>query len=182
MTPQPETLLLVDDDDTLRERLARSFRARGFDVLTASDHPTALAVAGLRAPDLAVVDLKMPGPSGLEVVRDLVAACPDVEVLVLTGYGSISTAVDAVRLGAHGYLQKPADVDQILAAFERGRADPLGAPDEVDYEPPSLGRAEWEHIQRVLADCGGNVSKAARVLGLHRRTLQRKLSKYPPRS
>ena len=119
----------------------------------------------------------MPGRSGLEVVRDLVALDPHLEVVMLTGYGSIPTAVDAVKLGAVEYLQKPADADMILAAFDRGPLEEASH----DYEPPSLARSEWEHIQRVLTDCGNNISKAARKLGLHRRTLQRKLGKYPPR-
>jgi two-component system response regulator RegA len=104
---------------------------------------------------------------------------PRVRVLVLTGYGSIANAVDAVRLGAVGYLQKPADADMVLAALARAEAGPLAA--APDYEPPSLDRAEWEHIQRVLADHGGNISLAARKLGIHRRTLQRKLDRFAPR-
>jgi two-component system response regulator RegA len=126
-----------------------------------------------------LVDLRMPGMSGLDVVRELHAIDPTTRIVVLTGYGSIATALDAVRLGAVHYLTKPAEVDEILAAFARDRPP---APDaEPTYEPPSLGRVEWEHINRVLADCGGNISQAARVLGIHRRSLQRKLAKYPPR-
>ncbi len=175
-----ERILLVDDDERFRSRLARAFESRGLEVSTAADHAAALAAAEAAPPDLAVVDLRMgDGPGGLEVVRDLKAAHPDVEVLVLTGYAAVATAVDAMRLGACNYLAKPAHADAILAGFERARTDPLVPPDP-DYVAPSLARAEWEHIQRVLADCGGNVSKAARMLGLHRRTLQRKLSKYPP--
>jgi len=131
-------------------------------------------------PDRAVVDLNMPGRGGLEVVRDLKERVPGAEIVVLTGFGSVPTAVDAVRLGACNYLHKPAHADMILAAFEHGRSDPLEQA-EPEYQPPSLALAEWEHIQRVLTDCGGNVSMAARKLGLHRRTLQRKLSKYAPR-
>jgi len=172
------TILVVDDDGTYRERLATAFRDRGYEAHTAGTYEEAMDVARRRGPDLAVVDLKMPGPSGLELVRDLVALDPHVEVVMLTGYGSIPTAVDAVKLGAVEYLQKPADADMILAAFDRG---PLEGTD-LDYEPPSLARSEWEHIQRVMTDCDNNISKAARKLGLHRRTLQRKLGKYPPRS
>ena len=99
---------------------------------------------------------------------------------MMTGYGSIATAVDAVKLGAVNYVQKPADADDLLAALERGLDEPLGDATQ-DYAAPSLARAEWEHIHRVLADCAGNISEAARRLGIHRRTLQRKLNAYSPR-
>lgn len=175
------SLLIVDDDEILRERLARAFRTRGFTVRTAGDCEEALRVAAADSPEMAVVDLRMPGRSGLELVRDLHAAEPQTRILVLTGYGSIATAIEAMRLGAMNYLSKPADVDDILAAFEKGEAPPLSVPD-TEYTAPSLARAEWEHINRVLTDCGGNISEAARRLGLHRRSLQRKLQKYPPQS
>jgi len=126
-----------------------------------------------------VVDLKMPGPSGLELVAALKAIDPTTNVVVVTGYGSIATALEAVRLGATHYLTKPCDADEILAAFDRG-AEPLREPSATsEIEAPSLARAEWEHIHRVLTDCGGNISEAARRLGLHRRSLQRKIAKYP---
>jgi two-component system response regulator RegA len=121
----------------------------------------------------------MPGRSGLELVRDLKKFAPATRVLVLTGFGSIATAVEAVKLGAVNYLSKPADADDILAALERGEADPLETPD-APAQAPSLARAEWEHINRILADCGGNISEAARRLGIHRRSLQRKLRKRAP--
>jgi two-component system response regulator RegA len=175
------SILIVDDDDVFRTRLARAFRDRGYDARVASNHAEALARAQEDSPEMAVVDLRMPGPSGLELVRDLKAIDPGTLILVLTGYGSIATAIEAVRIGATYYLAKPADVDDILAAFARGGAPPLDPPPS-DYAPPSLARAEWEHISRVLSDCGGSISEAARRLGLHRRSLQRKLQKYPPRS
>ena len=175
------TILVVDDDETLCERLAMAFADRGLSASTAHDADSALSLAKDDPPELAVVDLRMPGRSGLELVRDLVALDAGVQVVVLTGYGSIATAVDAVRLGASEYVTKPADADTVLAAFSRGRVDPL-ARTGPEYDVPSLARSEWEQISRVMADCGGNVSKAARVLGLHRRTLQRKLQKYPPRA
>lgn len=174
------SLLLVDDDATFRDRLARAFTQRGYDVRVAAGPPEAVRLAEAESPELALVDLRMPGGSGLELVRDLVRIDPQTNVVVLTGYGSIATALEAVRLGATHYLAKPADVDEILAAFARRHASPdavLAVPDEV----PSLARMEWEHIQRVLTDVGGNVSQAARLLGVHRRSLQRKLSKYPVR-
>ena len=121
----------------------------------------------------------MPDGSGLELVRALRSLDENVEIVVLTGYGSIATAIEAIRLGATYYLHKPADADDILSAFARGAAPRLEG-DEPEHTTPSLARAEWEHINRVLVDCGGNVSAAARRLGLHRRSLQRKLQKYPP--
>lgn len=173
------SLLLVDDDERFRTRLARAFTARGYDVHTAASGEEAVAAASEESPEYAVVDLRMEGMSGLEVVRELKAIDPATNVVVLTGYGSIATALDAVRLGATHYLQKPADVDDILAAFARADLPKDAPPVPVGDEPPSLARVEWEHIHRVLADCGGNISQAAKKLGLHRRSLQRKLSKFP---
>ena len=169
------TLLLVDDDEALRERLARALRARGYEVVTAGSGAEGIARAEEESPELAVLDLRMPDLSGMEVLRALRARDPSTRILILTGYGSIATAVEATRLGAIGYLPKPVDADEIVAAFEGQGVE--GAP---PAGTPSLARAEWEHIQRVLADCGGNVSEAARRLGIHRRSLQRKLQKYPP--
>ncbi|GBD24953.1 Photosynthetic apparatus regulatory protein RegA [bacterium HR30] len=172
-------LLIVDDDEIFRERLARAFRQRGYEVVTAGNYEEALTLAQTELPDMAVVDLKMPGRSGLELTRELHTLDPTMRILVLTGYGSIATAIEAMRLGAAYYVSKPADADDILAAFARAEAPPLEPGPE--YTAPSLARAEWEHINRVLTDCGGNVSEAARRLGIHRRSLQRKLRKYPPR-
>jgi two-component system response regulator RegA len=176
--PRP-SILLVDDDQVFVERLARAFRDRGFEVRTATDYNSALVLARAESPELAVVDLRMPGPTGLELVRGLAAIDSSTKILVLTGYGSIATAVEAIRLGAKDYLPKPADIDDILAALNRGSDDKRTMP--AEFQAPSLARAEWEHIQRVLADCQGNVSEAARRLGIHRRSLQRKLQRYPPR-
>ena len=173
------SILLVDDSPMFRERLARAFRQRGYSVLTAGNYDQAMQVVKKRMPDLAVVDLRMPGRNGLELVRDLVQLDGAVRVLVLSGFGSIATAVDAVKLGAVNFLPKPADADDILAAFER--AEEGVAESAMDHPvAPSLARAEWEHIHRVLADCGGNISEAARRLGIHRRSLQRKLRKRAP--
>jgi len=175
-----QELLVVDDDDSFRRQLARALRRRGFELHQAADYDEAMIIAREIPLDLAVIDLRMPGEDGLALLEDLLAEQPELEAVVLTGYGSIPTAVDAVRLGAINYLQKPADADDILAAFERGRKPPRSDADR-DYRAPTLDRAEWEHIQRVLADCGGNISKAARRLGIHRRTLQRKLDRGPDR-
>jgi two-component system response regulator RegA len=177
------SLLVVDDDEVLRERLVRAFRERGYDAVGAPDGEQALTLAVQDPPELAVVDLRMPGRPGLEVVRELLALDPATHVVVLTGYGSIATAVEAIRIGAKHYLTKPADADEILRAFEGGSPSPSDSPlasTDAELGTPSLARTEWEHIQRVLADVHGNVSEAARRLGLHRRSLQRKLSKYPP--
>ncbi len=177
-----EAMLIVDDDDVWRKRLGRAMGLRGFDVAEAANYDEALALAESRDFELAVVDLRMPGKGGLEVVSALHKLQCEMRILVLTGYGSITTAVDAVKLGAVSYLQKPADADDILHAFERAAYSPLEQPPELSYETtPSLARTEWEHINRVLADCNNNITMAARVLGIHRRSLQRKLQKYPPK-
>ena len=176
---QAPSILLVDDDAPLRERLARAFRGRGFEAHCAADVEEAIGIARRESPELAVVDLRMPGGSGLALVQVLHELDPATRIVVLTGYGSIATALEAVRLGAVHYLTKPADVDELLAAFARADA-PLKRGDvPLPEEVPSLARTEWEHIQRVLTDCGGNVTQAARLLGIHRRSLQRKLSKRP---
>ncbi|MBP9086760.1 MAG: response regulator [Kofleriaceae bacterium] len=173
------SILIVDDDEVYRTRLARAFVDRGYEARAAQDYDSAVASASADSPEFAVVDLKMPGKSGLELIQALREIDPATKTVVLTGYGSIATAIDAVRLGATYYLSKPADADDIVAAFARGESPPL-TPAEADYKAPSLARAEWEHINRVLSDCGGNISEAARRLGIHRRSLQRKLQKYPP--
>jgi two-component system response regulator RegA len=170
------SVLIVDDDAPLRARLARAFVERGYEVVQAADHAAAVAVASTRQIDRAVVDLRMPGPGGLVVVQDLLAAQPEMQIVVVTGYGSIATTVEAMRLGARDYLTKPAHADQILAAFE---VDAEAPPAEPDYQVPSLAKVEREHIERVLQECNGNISMAARVLGMHRRTLQYKLAKFP---
>lgn len=169
-------ILIVEDDERLRRQLTRAFVDRGFDVREAANVDDALVAAAVEPPEFVVIDLRMPGRSGLDAIAHLKRLEPAMRIVVLTGYGSIATALEAVRLGATHYLTKPADADQILAAFHRGQSEP---PQELELRPMSLDRVEWEHINRVLLECGGNISEAARVLGLHRRSLQRKLSKYP---
>jgi two-component system response regulator RegA len=171
------SVLVVDDDDVFRTRLGKAFQDRGFEVRMAHCAAEAMRLAQQDSPEFAVVDLRMPDATGLELVRELHRIDPASVIVMLTGYGSIATAVEAVRLGAVHYLSKPVDVDQILAAFDGKSPQIHAAPDSV----PSLARVEWEHIQRVLSDCDGNISQAARLLGLHRRSLQRKLSKDPVR-
>jgi len=178
MSPEERrTILVVDDDEVFRARLVRAFNDRGYEARGAEGAPAALSAAAADSPELAVVDLRMPDGSGLDVVRELKVMDPTTNVVVLTGYGSIATALEAVRLGATHYLTKPADVDEILRAFDHAKR-PVEESTGMD-RAPSLARAEWEHIQRVLTDCNGNVSQAARVLGVHRRSLQRKLAKRP---
>jgi two-component system response regulator RegA len=172
------SVLVVDDDEVFRHRLARALSERGLEVSTAGDFVSAVAAARADPPELAIVDLRMPGRSGLELVQELRKLDPATRILVLTGYGSIATAVEAIKLGAVHYLSKPADADEILAALGGVEATLPGQAAAVST--PTLARAEWEHINRVLADCVGNISEAARRLGLHRRSLQRKLAKYPP--
>lgn len=174
-------VLIIDDDEAFRTRLRRAFELRGWEADVAASGEEALVRASETGPDLTIVDLRMPGEPGLDVVKDLSEWDATVSIIVLTGYGSIATAIEAVRRGADHYLTKPVDVDQILATYEavsssqQGDAAPLAT-------VPTLARVEWEHIQRTLTDCGGNVSQAAKLLGLHRRSLQRKLLKYPPRT
>jgi two-component system response regulator RegA len=183
-----QTLLIAEDDDLLRERLTAALKKRGFDVLPAASLAEAQAHIQHEPPELALVDLRLGEDSGLELVRILHQADPTTQIVVLTGYGSIATALEAMSRGATWYLTKPSHADDILAAFARGDAalrERMGLPkdDDATAEPglkaPSLARMEWEHIQRVLNDCGGNITHAAEALGIHRRSLQRKLSKRP---
>ncbi len=173
----PHTILLVDDDRTFCAALATALRRREHTVLLAHDYDDALAEATAWAPDRAVVDLRMPGRGGLEVVQALRASHPQMRILVLTGYGSIATAVEAMKAGAVHYLTKPADADEILAAFDRTQVNVEAAPAS---QPPRLEEVEWEHLQKVLTSAGGNISEAARRLGMHRRSLQRKLARGRP--
>lgn len=177
----PKRILVVDDDEVFRERLASSLHRRGHSVITATNLAETMAKVPEFLPECAVIDLRLEDESGLLVARTLRESFPDLRVLILTGYGSIATAVDAMRIGAVDYLSKPADTDQIEAALFSPVADSERSL-ENDPAVPSLERVEWEHMQRVLHDCGGNISATARKLGIERRTLQRKLQKYPPES
>ena len=177
--PPHSVVLVVDDDERLRGRMALALRERGAEVRTASGVDAATHIAVDLQPTHALVDLRMPDGDGLELVATLVARVPEIRVVVLTGYGSIPTAVEAIRLGALDYLTKPVDADTVVAAFDGHHAKE--SPADASASTPSLARAEWEHIQRVLHDTDGNISETARRLGLHRRTLQRKLKLNPPR-
>lgn len=175
---QGASLLLVDDDQTFRQVLARALQRRGFVVTSARDAASALQLAAENSPEYALVDLNMPGESGLALIAKLKALDEHTRIVVLTGYASIATAVEAIKLGATHYLAKPADADEIVAAFGLVAGD-SAAP--ISGKPANLNRLEWEHIQKVLLENDGNISATARVLSMHRRTLQRKLAKRPAR-
>ncbi len=169
-------LLLVDDDVIFCSVLSKALEKRGFQVTIAPTVAGALSHIQRGAPEYAVIDLKMPGESGLVLVSKLKALNERTRIVVLTGYASIATAVEAIKLGATYYLSKPADADDIVAAFHRESGD-HSAP--ISEKPPSVNRVEWEHINRVLMENNGNISATARALGMHRRSLQRKLNKRP---
>lgn len=172
-------LLLVDDDVTFCSVLSKALERRGFQVTVA--HSVAAALGDIRGgpPEYAVIDLKLTDESGLALVSKLKAMGEQTKILVLTGYASIATAVEAIKLGAAYYLSKPANADDIVAAFQRHAGDE-SAP--ISEKPLSVNRLEWEHINRVLTENQGNISATAKALGMHRRTLQRKLNKRPTRN
>ena len=172
------SVLIVDDEENFRTRIERAFRDRGYEARSAATVDEAMRLAQADSPEFAVVDLRVGRDSGLSLVRQLHAHDPTTRIVMLTGYGSIATALDAVRSGAVHYLTKPAAMEEILAAFEH---DGKPAAEPPAHAVPSLDRVEREHIERILADCGGNVTHAAELLGIHRRSLQRKLAKFPSR-
>lgn len=169
------SLLLVDDDITFCQVLSRALEKRGYAVTVAHSVEQALPLAAANPPEYAVVDLKMGGASGLLLIQYLHELDTATRIVVLTGYASIATAVEAIKLGATQYLSKPANADEIVAAFghHANVVQPLNA------QPSSVYRLEWEHIQRILQEHQGNISATARALNMHRRTLQRKLGKFP---
>jgi two-component system response regulator RegA len=167
-------LLIVEDDAAFARTLHRSFERRGYSVRTATDLDEAQALLEQHSPTHAVVDLKLGGDSGLACVKALHAHDPDMLIVVLTGYASIATAVEAIKLGACHYLAKPSNTDDIEAAFERATGDDTV---ELTERQTSIKTVEWEHIHEVLAASNFNISEAARRLGMHRRTLARKLEK-----
>lgn len=170
------SLLVIDDDPAFNRVLARALAQRGFETYCATDVDAALTLARAHMPEFIVLDLNLAGASGLRLIRPLLEASPDARILILTGYASIATAVDAVKLGATQYLAKPADLDAIIGALRAGEANPDITPGGA---PMSVSRLEWEHLQRVLAEHEGNISATARALRMHRRTLQRKLARPP---
>ena len=172
------SLMLVDDDQALCDTLERGLQARGFDVVVAQSGAEAESRIAEAPPEYAVLDLKLPDGYGLRLISALKAADPHTRIVVLTGYGSVSSAVEAIKLGANYYLSKPASVDDVIEGLHRDSGDST-AP--ASGKAMSLARVEWEHIQRVLHEHKGNVSATARALSMHRRTLQRKIAKHPAR-
>lgn len=175
--PEDTSLVIVDDDQPFLQRLSRAMASRGFDVRSANTIFEGLAHIRERAPQFAVVDMRLEDGNGLDIVAELSKLRPDARAIVLTGYGNIATAVSAVKLGAIDYLAKPADADEITDAL-LAAPDTKAAPPE---NPMSADRVRWEHIQRVYELCNRNVSETARRLNMHRRTLQRILAKRAPR-
>lgn len=169
-------ILVIDDDPVFNRVLTRALGQRGFAVFGAADPESALSLAREHEPEYVVLDLNIAGSSGLRLIEPLLAVNPDCRILVLTGYASIATTVDAIKLGATQYLAKPADVDAILKALS---ASEVIIDDTPSASPMSVDRLEWEHIQRILGENDGNISATARALKMHRRTLQRKLAKRP---
>lgn len=172
-------LLIVDDDTTFCGVLAGAMTKRGFDVTCAHTVEQALECAEACMPEYAIIDLRLPSTSGLILVEKLKTLDPGTRIVMLTGYASIATAVEAIKLGATHYLAKPVDIDEIMLAFERTSGD-TDVP--ISAHPLSVNRLEWEYIQRVLTENKGNVSVTARALNMHRRTLQRKLTKNPAKT
>lgn len=171
--------LLVDDDALYLRTLRRSLARRGIEAETAIDTTSALAIARAQPPDFAVLDLKLGSESGLSLIAPLRAIRADMRILLVTGYASVATAVEAIKLGADNYLPKPATLSSILRALDLAPDDDRPARPEEAATMTPLYRLEWEHIQQALTDAGGNVSATARLLGMHRRSLQRKLAKRP---
>lgn len=174
-----ESYLVVDDDEAFRRILARSLHRQGYIAHTASNEASALAACETFNPTRVILDLKLENSSGLPLIQQIHRICPTANIVVLTGYSSIPTTVEAIKLGALNYLCKPATVADIETAFEACNGDPQIA---VAPVPHSVERLEWEHIQRILTENHGNISATARALGMHRRTLQRKLQKRPVRN
>ena len=167
------TLLLVDDDAAFRAALGAALGRRGFAVTLAAGPPEALTAAAAQVFEHALVDVRMPGGSGIDLVAALRQLDDGTRVVVLTGYGTIANAVEAMRAGAVDYLTKPVDAETCERALR-------GLPPGKHEDLPSLERVEYEYLQRVLADCAGNVSEAARRLRMHRKSLQRKIGRHPP--
>lgn len=174
-----ESFLIVDDDEILRTHLSRAITSRGHSVVAAESGDEAVRLLHNFQPHKAVCDLKMPGMTGIEFLKQIRVLSPETQVVVLTGFGSISNAVSAIHAGAINYVTKPADATEVLAAFE-STPPSFSANDDSAIQAPSLAEAEWNHIQRILDECGGNITRAAALLDIPRRTLQRKLKKRAP--
>ena len=175
----PTRTLVVEDDAPFRGRLVRALRNRGIDAIEAETLDAARAALVTHQPMSVLLDLRLGEIWTLDFIDELRTRHAEIVVVVLTGYGSIATAVEAVRRGAASYLTKPVEMADVVAALDGGVTEAGSGDASTTVKPMSLARLEWEHINRVLTECGGNVSEAARVLGLHRRSLQRKLAKFP---
>jgi two-component system response regulator RegA len=173
---QRPDLLIVDDDETFSCTLARAFARRGYRTAVTNTVADAAQAIDAEPPSYAIIDLCIGADSGLPLVDRCKRRDPEMRIVVLTGYASITTAVEAIKLGATQYLTKPASTDEILDALHRDKGNPEIRPRPL---PMSVGEVEWEHLQKVLREHEGNISAAARALGMHRRTLQRKLQKRP---
>jgi len=171
-------LLLVDDDVTFCSVLQTALEKRNYEVLVANDVKTGMALAEQALPEYAVIDLRIGFDSGLELVKKLISLDDNTQIVMLTGFASIATAVEAIKLGATHYLTKPANADEIVAALNKNEGDTSVT---ISENPLSIKRLEWEHLQKVLMQHDGNISAAARAMNMHRRTLQRKLDKKPVR-
>jgi len=171
-------LLLVDDDEVFCNVLKAALQKRNFEVLIANDVNTGIELAELNLPEYAVIDLRIGHESGLELVKKLISLDDNTRIVMLTGFASIVTAVESIKLGAVHYLTKPANADEIVAALNKNEGDSSVG---ISESPLSVKRLEWEHLQKVLMQHDGNISAAARALNMHRRTLQRKLDKKPVR-
>lgn len=173
-----EKMLLVEDDEVFAHVICRAMRQRGYQVVHAASLSAATLCMETEAFDHAILDLNLGGHSSLALIPPLKQQNPDMQILVLTGYASIATAVEAIKLGANNYLSKPADADEILAALVQDSDSGSESAGSIQ-EPMSVRRLEWEHIQKILKENDGNISETARQLKMHRRTLQRKLQKRP---
>jgi two-component system response regulator RegA len=173
-----QPLLLVDDDGVFSSMLGKALDRRGFDVRMAADLHAARQSLSAVTPEYVVLDLRIGPESGLTLIEELLAANPGIKIVMLTGYASVATAVEAIKLGAVHYLTKPVSADDVVNALHKTEGD---ADAEIESQPVSVKRLEWEHMQKVLLEHDGNISAAARAMGMHRRTLQRKLQKKPVR-
>lgn len=171
-------VLLVDDDETYCKVLKAALEKRNYEVIVANDVKTGIALAELNLPEYAVIDLRIGHESGLELVKKLISLDANTACVMLTGFASIATAVEAIKLGAIHYLTKPANADEIVNALHKNEGDSTVT---ISENPLSVKRLEWEHLQKILMQHDGNISAAARALNMHRRTLQRKLDKRPVR-
>lgn len=193
MNSSSHTILIIDDDIEFCAVLRRALIRRGYTAESAHNATEALDMAKRHSPDRIVLDLNLAGhgsqgshgngrlENGLALIAPLKQLCPDARIVLLTGYASIATAVDAIKSGATHYLAKPVDINTLLSAFEQDHDTSPSACSPPPSDPLSVDRMEWEHIQRVLHEHGGNISATARALKMHRRTLQRKLGKHPVR-